>query len=157
MIRTIQKIDNKSISAIIKNTLAEFKIPSKNSPASDEEVEAMYEFYSQKGCSYFVSEQNNEICGGIGIAPLPGASPEVCELKKFYLLPEVRGTGIGTALLENALLAAKENGYRRVFIETNSKFTSAIKLFEKMGFKSRKSPLGNNTHSTCGIYFEKLI
>ena len=41
---------------------------------------------------------DGRVVGGGGIAPLAGGDPDVCELRKMYFLPSLRGLGAGMAL-----------------------------------------------------------
>jgi len=56
------------------------------------------------------------------------------ELKALYLSPELRGKGYGYKLLDLAVLFATEKGYKRIVLDSMSKYTAALKLYEKYGF-----------------------
>ena len=56
------------------------------------------------------------------------------ELKALYLSPELRGKGYGYKLLDLAVLFAKEKGYKKIVLDSMSKYTAALKLYEKYGF-----------------------
>nr|WP_322619044.1 GNAT family N-acetyltransferase [Arenimonas daejeonensis] len=45
--------------------------------------------------------------GGGGVAPLDGGPEGVCELRKMYFLPELRGRGAGATLMAHCLDAAR--------------------------------------------------
>ncbi len=51
------------------------------------------------------------------------------------LLPEYRGRGIGTALVQSALRWAVGAGYRRVTLDVHSDNAPARRLFERCGFQ----------------------
>lgn len=59
-------------------------------------------------------------------------SPGVIQL--FNVLEEYRRQGIGTALLENALVDMKKNGFDAVFLQTKVANASARAIYEKNGF-----------------------
>ena len=103
----------------------------------DTEVDDMATAYSSPGCAYFVIVLDGQVCGGGGIAPLDG-NPGVCELRKMYFLPELRGHGAGTALMQQCLSAARDLGYRRCYIETLTGMDAAQRLYEKHGFMAFK-------------------
>lgn len=56
------------------------------------------------------------------------------ELKRMYLDPVARGTGIGRALAEAAVAAARALGYRRLLLDTVAWMTPAIAIYEALGF-----------------------
>ncbi|MBR5973710.1 MAG: GNAT family N-acetyltransferase [Clostridiales bacterium] len=65
------------------------------------------------------------------------------ELKALYLSPELRGKGYGYKMLDLAVLFAREKGYRRIVLDSMSKYTSALKLYEKYGFTHIERYNGN--------------
>lgn len=72
-----------------------------------------------------------EIVGSVG---LYRDSSEVCELRKMYLHPSVRGRGLGRRLLADALQVARELAFRKVYLETASALKEAVTLYEQAGF-----------------------
>ncbi len=56
------------------------------------------------------------------------------ELANLAVDPEVRGRGVGTALLEGALDAAESRGTRAMFLEVRASNRSAIALYESHAF-----------------------
>jgi GNAT superfamily N-acetyltransferase len=89
-------------------------------------------------------------CGGMG--PLVGGPPGVCELRKMYFLPELRGAGMGSRLLGLILDAARAAGYDRCYLESLGNMTDARRLYLKHGFRPIDGPLGNTGHSGCNSW-----
>lgn len=56
------------------------------------------------------------------------------ELDDFYILPEFRGKGIGSAVLES--ICGSTDG--RIILYVFTKNTGAIKLYERFGFQTAK-------------------
>ena len=56
------------------------------------------------------------------------------ELKRMYLVPEARGSGLGRALAEVAVTAARSLGYRRLLLDTVASLTAAIAIYDRLGF-----------------------
>ena len=76
-------------------------------------LDLMFEEYKKPKSVYFVVENKGKIIGGAGIAPLENEAETICELQKMYFLPEARGLGIGSQMMEKCLQAAHFRGCRR--------------------------------------------
>lgn len=152
-IRPIEPGDNKALAAIIRRTLKEFGANHPGTVYYDPTTDALYElFNSTKGAVYFVAENNGEIVGGGGIFPSSGLPADTCELVKMYLLPEVRGIGLGKKIIEACIRFAKENGYENIYIETMPELKQAMNTYEKFGFRYLDGPMGNTGHFGCELW-----
>ena len=109
--------------------------------------------YPEPRSAFFVVEQGGRVLGGGGIGPLTGAEAEVCELRKMYFLPELRGRGLGEKMLRRCLDAARERGYRRCYLETLTGMDAAMKLYTRTGFKPLCGPLGKTDHFGCDQHY----
>jgi putative acetyltransferase len=119
----------------------------------DAEVNDMAAAYMQPGSAYFVVERDGEVCGGGGVAALAGSSGAVCELRKMYFLPQLRGLGAGGALISLCLQKARELGYRQCYLETLTGMDAAQRLYEKNGFRRIPAAMGNTGHFSCDRFY----
>ena len=87
-----------------------------------------------------------EVVGGAGVAPLAGADPLTCELQRMYLRADARGRGIGDALLEHCLAAARQFLYVRCYLETVTQMQAALEFYGRHGFRDLQAPLGRTGH-----------
>lgn len=97
-----------------------------------EELENPLKKYGKPAGVLLLAYWNNEVAGCIALAPLK--EPDVCEMKRLYVRPEYRAHGVGRVLAEELLMYAARGGYKKMRLDTFRKLTSAIRLYEKLGF-----------------------
>ena len=153
-LRPIGPQDDAAVAAIIRAVMPEFGADGPGFAIHDPEVNGMSAAYAKSGRAYFVVEgEDGRVLGGGGIAPLDGGEPGVCELRKMYFLPEVRGKGQGEALLRRCLEFAREAGYQLCYLETLKGMEQAQKLYRKMGFEKLCAPMGSTGHFGCDNWY----
>jgi putative acetyltransferase len=152
IIREIQKKDNPKIANIIQSVLMEMGAPKIGTAYSDPFLFELYEVYSQPKTVYYVLENEGKILGGAGIGTLDNDDPLICEFQKMYFLPEARGKGFASKIMEIAIQKAIEFGYQKCYIETMPYMTDAQKLYKKFGFKNIDAPIGNTGHTSCPVW-----
>ena len=154
-IRIIMPADDKTLAKIIRDTLTEFKANKPGTVFYDNETDHLSDVFKMEGSIYFVAEIDGEILGGGGIYPTENLPDGVCELVKLYLSENARGKGIGKLLMQKCLTAAKELGYKKVYLETMPELTIAIPMYEKFGFTYLQSAIGNSGHTGCDVWMIK--
>lgn len=82
IIRAIEKEDNKAVAQLIRSVFDEMEIPKVGTAYADPYLDLMFEEYNKPKSVYFVVENEGEIVGCCGIAPLENGAPEICELQK---------------------------------------------------------------------------
>lgn len=152
-IRPIASADDAAVAGIIRTVMPEFGADGPGFAIHDAEVDAMAEAYAQPGRIYLVVECDGRVLGGGGIAPLDGGEADVCELRKMYFLPELRGLGAGKALIRRCLDAARTLGYRRCYLETLTGMDAAQALYAKEGFQPICAPMGATGHGGCDRWY----
>jgi GNAT superfamily N-acetyltransferase len=70
----------------------------------------------------------------VGVVGVKRFDVHDAELKRMYLEPDARGTGLGRALAEAAIGAAASRGYRRLLLDTVSRLAPAVGLYQSLGF-----------------------
>jgi putative acetyltransferase len=152
-IRPIEPRDNPAMAAIIRRVMPEFGADGPGFAIHDAEVDTMYEAYAQPRSSYFVVERDGMVIGGGGIAPLENAEPDVCELRKMYFLPQARGIGAGSTMMQRCLDAARMHGFHRCYLETLTGMDAAQALYARSGFTKLCAPMGGTGHFSCDRFF----
>jgi ribosomal protein S18 acetylase RimI-like enzyme len=99
----------------------------------------------------FRSATDSEI---VGIIALRELSPGVGELKRFYVVPLARRTGVGIALVTAALDTARDLKMHTVRLDVAAPLVAAQHLYRRLGF--HEVPCYNtNTEAAC--WFETAL
>lgn len=157
VIREIEQKDNSKIANAIRSILVEMGVPKVGTAYEDASLDCMTETYSKPKTKYFVLDNDEEILGGAGIAPLENYEGNVCELQKMYFLSKARGKGLGIAMMNTCLNFAKISGYESCYLETMPYMDDARKLYQKVGFEYIENPLGNTGHYSCTVWMLKTF
>ena len=152
-IRPIAASDDPVMANIIRAVMPEFGAVGDGFAINDPEVDWMSRAYGEPRSSYFVIERDGVVLGGAGVAPLIDGEEDVCELRKMYFLPELRGHGAGAAMMQRCLEAARGHGFRRCYLETLRGMDAAMRLYERTGFRRLPGPMGATGHGGCNAFY----
>lgn len=155
IIREIQKKDDPKIAQTIRDVLIEMGVPKVGTAYEDVSLDHMTETYNHPRMKYFVVADGSKIVGGAGIAPLANYEGNICELQKMYFLPEARGRGAGTQMMQYCLSFARESGFEKCYLETMPYMDDARKLYTKVGFEFIDEPMGDTGHYSCNVWMLK--
>lgn len=85
-----------------------------------------------RGGRIFIAELDGR---AVGCCALIAMADRGVELAKMAADRNVRGRGVGKALLDRALAEARAAGAPRVFLESNARCEAAVALYEAAGFR----------------------
>ena len=135
-IREATNRDIPSIRNVVFSTLREFGL-NPDEKGKDKDLNDIESSYLSGNGFFGVVEhlETQRIVGCFGLFPL---NENICELRKMYLLKEIRGKGLGKIILDTAIDIAKEKNYKKIILETISALKTAIFLYKRYGFKEIK-------------------
>lgn len=88
--------------------------------------------YARPGGRLFLARMSGDLAGCIALRP---KAPGIGEVKRLFVRPPFRGTGLGRQLLEKLLAEARIAGYRMLALDTLPSMTSALHLYAALGFR----------------------
>jgi putative acetyltransferase len=116
----------------------------------DEELLQLKEMYGLPTGAILLYKEEGAFAGCVAIRDKGNG---IAELKRMYLKPEFQKRGIGKALLDKALVLAKELGYKKIRLDTLASMASAINLYKATGFYNIEAYYFNPEPNA--LYFEK--
>ncbi|MEQ1491199.1 MAG: GNAT family N-acetyltransferase [Terricaulis sp.] len=95
----------------------------------------------------------------IGMGALKRQGEGLGEVKRMYTVPDARGTGLAGRIVANIEGVARQEGLRRLALETGAVpgFAAAWRVYERAGFKRCGAFLDYPPDSPHNIYYEKLL
>jgi putative acetyltransferase len=151
IIRNWQEKDRIFAATVISSILSEYGLPWQPE-AADKDVLNIEEYYLATGGEFWVIEHQNQIVGTAAYYPVNRGEKAV-EIRKMYLLPKVRGLGLGKYLLQQLETAIALRGFKQIWIETASILAEAVKLYESNGYL----PTTGVETSRCDLVYVKYL
>ena len=116
--------------------------------------ERMLEDITDPDVLLFLGSVSDTVCAYIKLQPTPvrqcvrGANP--IELLRLYVLPDCKGRGIGTALLDDGLKTARDKTHKTCWLKVWDENTKAIGFYTNRGFAivgNEPYPVGSTSRS----------
>ncbi len=118
----------------------------------DKELAELPGEYVPPGGRLFLALEEDQTAGCVALRRIGDG---VCEMKRLYVRPEFRGTGLGRTLAETVIQAAREIGYRRMRLDTlPGKMDRAIAMYRALGFKEIEPYYDNPVESAVFMELE---
>ncbi len=97
----------------------------------DIEISNLQKMYSEPVGGLILASINNKT---IGVAGIRKFDSNDCELKRMYVKPDFRNSGMGKQLLKYAIELAIKLNYKKIKLDTHDSMIAAIKLYLDYGF-----------------------
>ncbi len=102
----------------------------------DEELRTLPGDYDAPRGSLLLARMEDQWAGCCALRPMDAADyPNACEMKRLYVRPAHRGSGVGRLLAEATLEAARLQGYGCILLDTLDDMESARALYAELGFE----------------------
>jgi putative acetyltransferase len=99
----------------------------------DKELASLPGDYAPPDGRLFLAEHEGQVVGCVALHKL---EPGICEMKRLYLRPIVRGKGLGRMLANRIIAEARQIGYQRMRLDTvEPVMKDAVAMYRKLGFK----------------------
>ena len=130
-IRALEPADVPAVTLLVVEVLGEFGFTAQVGGV-ERDLHEVRDRYGGAAAGFWVAEVDGVIVGTVAIRPKDEG--RMCELKRLYLRPDQRGTGLGQRLYEHAEAFARAAGYERMWLDSSRRFTRAHRLYERNGF-----------------------
>ncbi len=102
---------------------------------------------------FLVARRDGEPVGCGGLRAIDG---EHGEIKRMYVTPDARGSGVSTAILAALEDEARERGWSRLVLETGIEQPDAIRFYTREGYTPIER-FGHYVHSEISRCFGKAL
>jgi GNAT superfamily N-acetyltransferase len=97
-----------------------------------QELASLPGVYAPPGGELLLAKRGDHVLGCIALKPLK--PPRIAEIKRLFVRPQARGKGVGKALVEATVEAARQIGYTEIKLDTLPGMEDAIALYKASGF-----------------------
>ena len=101
------------------------------------------------GGTIFVARRGESVVGVCAVIP---TGPGTFELAKMAVDPAAQGRGIGRKLGEAAIAWAVRRGAAKIWLESNRRLETALRLYRRLGFE--EVPMGETPYARADIRME---
>lgn len=143
--------DRRAAAMMIQSVLTEYGLGWEPQGA-DRDVLDVETHYLSTGGEFWVVTVDEALVGTGAYYPIHRGENAV-EIRKMYLLPQVRGKGLGKFLLNQLEATITARGFKQIWVETASVLKAAVALYEQSGYQ----PAAGVETDRCDRVYVKLL
>jgi putative acetyltransferase len=98
----------------------------------DQEIADLPGMYTPPQGRLLLAHHAGDTAGCVALRP---SAPGTCEMKRLYVRPAYRSSGLGRLLVERIIHEAKNAGYKRMRLDSLPSMQAAIQLYRRLGFQ----------------------
>ncbi len=92
----------------------------------------------------------------VGCVAFREVDPDTVEVKRMYVLPDQRGGGTGSKLVQELMEVARAQGRRRMVLSSYHTMTGAHKIYRAVGFRDVPAPEDFPEHMLGRVIFMEM-
>ena len=97
-----------------------------------EELAGLTGLYAPPGGRLLLGYHGESVAGCVALRP---REPNICEMKRLYVRPAYRSTGLGRLLVERIIAEARKAGYQSMRLDSLPSMHAALTLYRRLGFQ----------------------
>lgn len=97
----------------------------------DREIDELEIKFAPPKNALIIAFIDGKAAGCVGIKKF---SDEICELKRLYVRPEFRNSGLGRLFCEKMIELARDRGYKKMYLDTLPALDVAVRMYYRLGF-----------------------
>ena len=110
--------------------------------------------YAAPHGAFFVIRRNGQVVGSVGVERL---GESAAELHRLYLDADLRGRGLGRALVEAVITWCRDEGIAQLLLWSDTRFDRAHVLYERMGFQRTGERALDDINHTREYRYERAL
>lgn len=133
MVRPARPDDAELLARMLHDFNTEFSEPS---PGTEVLTRRVLSFIGNGEMTYLLGGDGPDGFAQVSFRPSVWADEPVGYLEELYVVPDMRGRGIGRAIMDAVLALARERGAAGMEVVTGEDDTAARGLYESLGFEN---------------------
>jgi GNAT superfamily N-acetyltransferase len=124
-------------------------------PSNNDQSDLRAEEMDPPTGAFVVARLDGHLAAGVGVRTIGAPGERVGEIKRLWVRPDLRGSGVARLVMDRAIEAARDLGLHRLYLETGPRQPEAQAFYAKTGWERVEHfPAGAHVHAE-GIKFAR--
>jgi len=107
---------------------------------------------------FLLARDDGHLLGGVGVRAIGEASTHLGEVKRLWVRPDARRTGVAELLMREVVNVARTKGFTQLYLETGPAQPEAVALYHKLQWTPvEEFPEGAFTHPSAFRFTRVLL